>query len=349
VSRERVLVVSSYPPRHCGIGAYAATQVARLREGGADVTVISPPDGEGDVRVPFDGGRPFREAARRGSAFDRIVVHFQPSLYFRPGARAAASKVRTAWGLASLVRRHPRTEVVVHEADPPVWWRPDDVLLRRALRRARVEVHTEAERRALGRAYGVSPSRVRVVDHADGVTVRPPPSRDEARRRLVPDLAPDEVLFLCAGFLHPDKGYDRAVRAFAAAGSPGRLAVVGSVRDATPRNLDSATELRALAGRTPGVTMHEEYVTDQDLDAWVAAADRLVLPYRRSWSSGILVRARLLGTPAFVARVGGLAEQAGTDDRVFDSDAELADLMRDAASATSAGRRPSSAGAGAAP
>src|SRR5207244_5586596 len=130
------------------------------RAAGEDVTVISPPDGDGDVRVPFDRGRPFREAARRGGEFDRIVVHFQPTLYFRPGARAAVSKVLTARALASLVRRHPRTEVVVHEADPPVRWRPDYVLLRRAFRRAHVEVHTEAERRAMARDYGVPPSRI---------------------------------------------------------------------------------------------------------------------------------------------------------------------------------------------
>ena len=36
----RILVVSSYPPRHCGIGAYASGQVARLRAGGHDVTVL---------------------------------------------------------------------------------------------------------------------------------------------------------------------------------------------------------------------------------------------------------------------------------------------------------------------
>ena len=53
----RILVVSSYPPRRCGIGAYARDQVARLRSEGHEVTVLSPPDGDGDVKAPFVGGR----------------------------------------------------------------------------------------------------------------------------------------------------------------------------------------------------------------------------------------------------------------------------------------------------
>src|SRR6185312_16255394 len=79
--RMRTLVVSSYPPRHCGIGAYARDQVAELRGRGEEVVVLSPPDGDGDVRAPFLGGAAFRKAARVGRRFDRIVVHFQPALY----------------------------------------------------------------------------------------------------------------------------------------------------------------------------------------------------------------------------------------------------------------------------
>src|SRR5438093_7862999 len=117
----KVLVVSSYPPRHCGIGAYAHAHAERLRTQGHDVTVISPQDGDGDVRISFDAGAPFLEAKRIGGDFDRILVHFQPSLYFRP--RAPIAKVLAAFGLRALVRRRSQTEILVHEADPPVWWR----------------------------------------------------------------------------------------------------------------------------------------------------------------------------------------------------------------------------------
>jgi glycosyltransferase involved in cell wall biosynthesis len=319
----RVLVVSSYPPRHCGIGTYAAALADRWREVGHTVVVISPPDGDGDVRVRFDGGRPFLRAASMGSTFDRIVVHFQPALYFRP--RAAVSKVLTSLGLLWLAVRRPQTEVLVHEADPPVRWRPDYALLRQALRRSRLLFHTDAERHALERAYRIR-ARARLIDHAEGIRLHGAASREEARRRLGIGVA--ERLFLCAGFLHPGKGFELAVHAFAEAGSPGRLVIVGSVRDATAPNLEYTRTLRELCARTPGVTLLEGYVSDQNFDAWIAAADRLILPYRVSWSSGALARARAIGTPAIVSATGGLPEQAGPDGIVVHNHAELVALLR---------------------
>jgi glycosyltransferase involved in cell wall biosynthesis len=316
----RILVVSSYPPRHCGIGAYAAGQAERLRAEGHDVTVVSPPDGLGDIRVPFGDGRQFREAARRGRDFDRIVVHFQPGIYYRPGARATLSKIRTSLDLLLLVHRRPQTEILVHEAHRPRWWHPSHILLRWAFIRAPLLFHTDVERESLERDYRIR-VRARVVDHREGVLARNPLTREAARRLL--GLPMTEALFLCAGFLHPRKAYERAIRAFEDAGAPGHLVIVGSVRDPTEENLTYAAALRTLAERTPGVRLVEEFLSEEELNAWVAAADRLVVPYTRAWSSGVLARARVLGTPALVSAVGGLAEQAGPDDEVFHSDDDL--------------------------
>jgi glycosyltransferase involved in cell wall biosynthesis len=346
----RIAIVSSYPPRHCGIGIYARAQSERLQSEGHTVTVISPPDGDGDVRVPFSDGREFREAASRGSSFDRIIVHFQPGLHFRPGATAALSKIRTSLGLHALVRRHQRTEILVHEAHRPTRWRPDHVILRRAFARARLLFHTEAEHHAFERDYRMRVP-AQIVDHRDGVRVEGPRDRDAARRHL--GLDPSEPLLVCAGFLHPWKGFDRAVRAFAASEGPGRLVIVGSVRDAVPANVRYAADLRRLAATTDGVTLIERFQGDEDFDAWVSAADRLVVPYTRAWSSGALARARSLGTPAIVSAVGGLVEQVGPEDEVVRSDDELrlaihrvrASERSDAATSHSpGGGRPPSAG-----
>jgi glycosyltransferase involved in cell wall biosynthesis len=323
------VVVSAYPPRHCGVGAYAAAQVARLREEGEEVVVISPPDGDGDVRVRFWSGRPFRVALKASSAEDRVVVHFQPALYYRP--RRPLAKIAASWRLLRLCRQRPHTEIVVHEADPPRRWRPDYVLLARAFREAPALVfHTEAERRALEESYRVG-VRGRVVPHTDGIRVAAPTTRAEARRRL--EIREDQPLLVAPGFLHPDKGYERAVDAFARAGR-GRLVIVGGVRDETPRNLSYARSLRERVAVTPGVSMIEGFLPDAEFDDWLVAADAVVLPYRRSWSSGALARAQVLGTPAIVTDVGGLAEQASERDVVVRDDRELV-----AAVASVCGRR----------
>jgi len=284
--------------------------------------VLTAPDGRGDVAAELLGGKAFRVAARIGGRFDRIVVHFQPALYYRP--RAPLSKIVTSLSLLWLALARPRLRIVVHEAEPPLLWRPDYLLLALAFRAAgRVVFHTEAERRALERAYHVR-VRAAIVAHRvlpAGVV----PTRDEARAAL--GIEGRGPVLVCAGFLHPDKGFDRAVKAFAASAATddARLFVVGSVRDeGSGANHDRyVDDLRAAAERTPGVTFQERFLPDEDLDRWIVAADVLVLPYLRSWSSGMLARAHALATPAIVTGTGGLAEQAGPADVVVRDDAEL--------------------------
>jgi len=248
---RKVLMVSAYPPRRCGVGSYAKASVERMREEGDHVVVLSPPDGEGDVRVPFGRGRPFLRAARMGPGFDLVQVQYQPSLYDRPGL--SPSKVLTALSLLWLVRKRKQTEIVVHEAGRPKWWRPDHFLLHRVFARARLAFHTDAERRHLEKDWRVR-TRFRLIDHAGGVRIATRLAREEARDRL--SIGDHEILFLCAGFLHPDKAFERAVRAFP--GPPGaRLVVLGSVRDGEPGNARYARSLRDLCERTPGVALIE--------------------------------------------------------------------------------------------
>ncbi len=329
----RILVVSSFPPRHCGIGTYASGQVARLRADGHEVVVLSPADGDGDERIDFMDGRPFRRAAALAAGFDRVVVHFEPGIYLRP--RAPLSTIRTEWALLRFVSKTPQAEIVVHETYPELsWWRPDHRLLRRALARTTVLVHTEAERGALARAYGIRDG-VEVVPHTDGVYLRGVPSREEARRRL--GVPADERLSVCAGFMHPAKGFERAILAFESAGSPGRLVLLASVRSPTEPNLEYARWIASLCDRVPGVEFVDRFVPEDEFNAWIAAADVVVLPYRRAWSSGVLARAQAIGTPAVVSAVGGLADQAGPRDVAFTADEELHQLF-----ATAKGGHPGS-------
>jgi glycosyltransferase involved in cell wall biosynthesis len=251
------------------------------------------------------------------------VVHFQPSLYYRP--RAPLSKVATSRALLRLVRRRRRTEILVHEADPPIRWRPDYVILRLAFRDAPILLfHTERERQALEWAYRIR-VRSRIVPHTEGVLVRGSLTREEARHRL--GLPPRERVLLTPGFLHPDKGVERGIEAVR--GLPGaRLYVVGSVKDRTPRNVEYAARLRDLAAGVSQAELVERFPPDDEFDAWIAAADLVVLPYRRSWSSGALARAQSIGVPAVVTSVGGLAEQASPRDVVVEDDQELRKAIR---------------------
>jgi glycosyltransferase involved in cell wall biosynthesis/multidrug transporter EmrE-like cation transporter len=323
----KVLVVSSYPPRHCGIGAYARDQVERLRGEGHQVTVLSPPDGDGELKAPFLGGRPFYRAARLARRQDRVVVHFQPGLYYRRGA--PVSKVKASLGLLWLAfRAGRRLDLVVHEADPPALWRPDYFLLRLAFATAgRLSFHTRAEREALERLYRVR-VRASLIAHRVGPVERV--SREGARRRL--GLANGPAVFVCPGFLQASKGFDRAVEALAGVPDGASLYVVGSIRDRTPETEAYVRDLAERCRADPRATLVERFLSDEEFDLWVAAADWVVLPYRRAWSSGVLARAHALGTPAIVSAVGGLSEQAGEGDVVVENDEGLAQALHAAAS-----------------
>jgi glycosyltransferase involved in cell wall biosynthesis len=180
--------------------------------------------------------------------------------------------------------------------------------------------HTDEERKALERRYRVR-VRWRLINHADGVRVRAPVDRAHARRTV--GIPEQEAVLVSPGFVHPGKGFDRAVVSFRDAGAGGRLYIIGSVKDPSPRNLAHARLLREMAADVPGVELIERFVDDEEFDTWIAAADAVILPYRRSWSSGVLARAQALETPAVVTRVGGLAEQASSRDVVVTDDEEL--------------------------
>ncbi len=271
----------------------------------------------------FLGGAAFRKAARIGGRFDRIVVHFQPALYYRP--RAAPSKVVTSLCLLWLVLRRPRVNLVVHEADRPVRWRPDYVILGLAFRAAgTVSFHTRAEQSRPGaRLPGPGARRADPAPGSPGGAGGPGrgpgrPGDPDGRRAgvRVPRVPP-----AFEGHRAGGGRVRRPRREGACCTWWGRSGTHRPRADAYLRGL------RELCERTPGVTLVERWLDDEEFDRWIRAADAVVLPYRRAWSSGVLARAHALGTPAVVADVGGLAEQAGDRDVVVESDADLAAAM----------------------
>ena len=129
---------------------------------------------------------------------------------------------------------------------------------------------------------------------------------------------PEVVNVLFFGLIRPYKGLDDLLRVFndlpeeEAAGL--WLTVVGET-------WEGCTEPERLIRTSPHadrITFVNEYVPDEVVAAAFAHADVVVLPYRRSSSSGILHVAMSQGLPVVVTRVGGLPEAAdGYEGAVF--------------------------------
>lgn len=328
----RVLMVSWYPPMRGGIARYAEQAVAALRDEGDDVRVASPAatgaDHVVDITKAWSGIR-LAILARR---CDRVVIQFQPEMTGRPGTGRWA-RFRSMLRIAGCLGAARSSEVCIHEVD--YGHGPTAPLLRALLRPIWgladvVTVHTEGERRDFAAAFRVAPDRIRVVGQGAYMLKGTDVDRPAARAAL--DVPAGEVVLLSIGFLQPNKGFDRAIRAFGELPrAAARLYVVGSAWREDPEGTRHVEELRRLAAQTPGAELREGYVGDEEFDRWIVAADALVLPYRLGWSSNVMERGLLFDRPVVMSRVGGMAEQGADRPRVtlVDDDAGLASALKD--------------------
>jgi glycosyltransferase involved in cell wall biosynthesis len=112
---------------------------------------------------------------------------------------------------------------------------------------------------------------------------------------------------LIFGVVRPYKGHEElaeAVRLLTASGLNIHLTVVGEVWQGYRQPLD---EFAAILP-PDRLTVVDRFVDDDEVPAYFAAADLLVLPYRRSSASGPLLTAMAWGLPVVTTAVGGLVE-----------------------------------------
>ncbi|MGH9056310.1 MAG: glycosyltransferase family 4 protein, partial [Acidimicrobiales bacterium] len=306
----KILMVSPYPPARDGVANYAAQVAAGLRAQGHRVAVVSPTPSAAAHHQPLQTIRGTWRAARLGRRADKTIVQFQPEAFFS-GMRLDLF-VRHWIGLMVLFSAGGNVEVVVHEAPYSDGGRAGAVrerMWRRLWQQpAALAVHTEAERDELVANLGVKEGNIKLIGHGDHFTRRSTASKADAREEL--GIDPEAFVFLSIGFLQPHKGFDRTARGLARLdGANLRLDIVGEVRVRTPEHDRYIRMLEDLAAADPRVHLHREYVSDEQFDAWIIAADALVLPYREIWSSGVVERAALYDRPVVVTDVGGLPGQ----------------------------------------
>ncbi len=323
-------MVSPYPPYRDGIANYAVQEVAAQRRAGHDVEVLSPLPSAAHHHLSLPSTKSMWALADMARRYDRVVVQFHPDLFFAPWWGPAHRQA--VWAAFALMATRTDLELRIHEIDYTSS-RLRGAVRRFALARAgSVVVHTAAERQSCIDSFGLPPEAVTVIDHGSSFTARTTMSRAEARAEL--GIPEDVPVFVSIGFVQPHKGFDRAVRAFGRIDGDARLYVVGDTRLDEPAWVQYCDDLEQLIERTPGAEMRRGYVSDEHFDLWIAAADQVVLPYRHIWSSSVVERAGILGTPAIVTAVGGLGQQVHVGGTVVADDDELAAAMAVAAGAT---------------
>jgi glycosyltransferase involved in cell wall biosynthesis len=328
------LSVSRHLPAEDGIANYADQLAAALRPE-RTVTRLGIPFGGGDEVTELWGWLRPLKLLRRARGFDDVLIQYLPYYYVRGGW---ASRVAGYLALGIVARALPATWVV-HERDDE---RPEEIGRRgRAMfaveegarrwlwaRAKRLVFHSSWERERFDERFPASGARdERVVDHGSFFTSPVDATRSEARERL--GLEPDATILACLGTLSPHKGVDRVIAAARDSGVPGlELHVVGRAIRPMPEVFAHVEELRRLAAETPGVHLHEDYVSDEEFDLWIRAADAVVVGYRSAASSGVVPRVHLLGTTLITSAAGGIAEQARPSDIRFEDQDGLVRAIR---------------------
>ena len=162
-------------------------------------------------------------------------------------------------------------------------------------------VHARAEAdRLRGRLKG-RPVRVHPHPSYEIFSARRP-SREEARA----SLGAEGRVILFFGYVRPYKGLADLLAALAIAKpeSWDLLYVVGEFYEPRAR-YEAALAHPALRGK---VRVVDRYVANEEVAAYVAAADVVALPYRTATGSGIAQVAFGGGTPVIATRAGGLEE-----------------------------------------
>jgi glycosyltransferase involved in cell wall biosynthesis len=216
-------------------------------------------------------------------------------------------------------------------------------------------VHSEFDRHALEATYGLDLTRrTAIVPHGPYHHYVAAPGSPAARAAdagpitapaAPPAGAPSDddgvVDLLFFGVIRPFKGLEDLVEAFdgldddEAAGF--RLTIAGEVWEGWGHAVEAAERSRHR-GR---ITIIPRYLSDAEASSAFAAADVVVLPYRRSSTSGPLHIAMAHGLPVVISDVGGLTESVADYEGALlvppGDPAALRDVLR--ASRRLAGRR----------
>nr|WP_269327652.1 glycosyltransferase [Kineosporia mesophila] len=212
--------------------------------------------------------------------------------------------------LLALLARRRGTRVVMEwhevqdtgEARIPGVVRYVQIAMRRLLRHVDAHVvHSEYDLDLLKAAFDLDPSTVTVIPHGPYDHVVGP-------TRATDPESPLNVLYF--GVIRPYKGLEDLVQAFSALPAETvrdmRLTIVGETWEGWTAPLEAV----ASSPVRDRITVVNRYVSDAEVQQYFNEADAVVLPYRRSSSSGPLHIAMSTGLPLIVTAVGGLIEAA---------------------------------------
>ncbi|MEO7908848.1 MAG: glycosyltransferase, partial [Roseiflexaceae bacterium] len=208
--------------------------------------------------------------------------------------------------LALLRMRGVRLIWTAHNLEPHELYHPTwGFLVYRLVARwsAAIIAHSRAARELLEARYGALPA-CQVIPIGNYIGLYGP-TRERAISRAALGLPPDGPVLLNLGALRPYKNIEGLIDAFARLPEPtrGTLLIAGVAKSPA-----YAEQLRHHAASVPGVRLHTQFIADPDLPTYLAAADLVVLPYRKMLTSAMLLCALSYERPVVAPAFGAVRE-----------------------------------------
>lgn len=300
-----VALVSTYPPRACGLATFTQDLRDGLRKAHPDaladvvamVRSLSGPERLPEVtyEIRQDVRADYAAAAEHlaGGSAEVICLQHEFGIF---GGREGV------YVLDFLDAARQPVVTTLHTVVPDPTERQRRLLQAVAARSARLVVLNRTAVTLLEEVYDVDPERVRVIPH--GTPALPPPDRAALRERL--GFA-GRTVALTFGLLGPSKGIELALEALptAVAAQPNLLYVVlGATHPEVRRREGERYRERLLdhvarRGLTEHVRFVDAYVDTPTLWGYLTAADFYVSPYpgMGQISSGTLAYALAAGLP----------------------------------------------------
>jgi glycosyltransferase involved in cell wall biosynthesis len=134
-------------------------------------------------------------------------------------------------------------------------------------------------------------------------------SKERARTTI--GLPPNARVILFFGLIKRYKGLEFLLQAFERIEKKfpdAVLAIVGDVFRGDPESFAYYSRLIGEAGGRANVECVPRYVPYWEVGPYLSAAEAVVLPYTKTYQSGVLLSAYAAGRPVIVTRTGGLPE-----------------------------------------
>ncbi len=175
----------------------------------------------------------------------------------------------------------------------------------------RLIVHAESNKKEMVSTFNIEPKKIYVIPHGsyDIFYADKNGSKEVARAELGISRVKKVLLFF--GFIKKYKGLEYLVEAFTEVKAnigEVMLLVVGRIHDRDAKAFKYYSDLIDELGSRDDIMCVKEYVPFEKVGVYFSASDVVVLPYIRSYQSGVLLLAYAAGRPVVVTDTGGLSE-----------------------------------------